>query len=129
MYFLVKYEFRVKTKNDNEVILHCAEVMNEHQRHYALEYIDDADVWSVKADIGDDEFEEIWVDIDEVRDAIEGSMDISEEEYNAFQKMFDGSQYGQLGWEDLEILIDEERDFEEDDEEEDEWEAAARECW
>ena len=128
MYFLVKYEFEVKTKNGGDVKLHCAEVMNEHQRHYALEYIDDAEVYSVKADIGDDTIEKIWVDIDEVRDAIEGSLDISEEEYKSFERMFDGTSYGQLCWDDLECLIDEEREFEDEDEEEDEWEAAAREC-
>ena len=75
--------------------------------------------------------EEIWVDIDEVRDAIDGAMEISEEDYEAFQRMFEGTTYGQIGWDDLEILIDEEKELEEgdEDEEEDEWEAAARECW
>ena len=43
--------------------------------------------------------------------------------------MFDGPTYGQIGWEDIEVLIDEEKELEEDDEEEDEWEAAARECY
>ena len=131
MYYLVKYQFEVTTKKDVKVILNCAEVMDEHQRYYALEYIDDKEIYSVKADVGDTEWEEIWIDIDEVRDAIDSAMDISEEEYNAFIRMFDGPTYGQLGWDDFETLIDEEKELEEEDEdeEEDEWEAAARECW
>jgi hypothetical protein len=130
MYYLVKYEFEVPTKKGEKVKLGCLEVMNEHRRHYALEYIDEKEIYSVKADVGDDSWEEIWVDIDEVRDAIDGAQEISEEDYNAFMRMFDGPTYGQLGWEDLEVLIDEEKELEEDDdEEEDEWEAAARECW
>jgi hypothetical protein len=131
MYYLVKYEFEVTTKKDGKVKLGCLEVMNEHRRHYALEYIDDKEIYSVKADVGEDEWEEIWVDIDEVRDAIDGAMEISEEDYEAFQCMFEGTTYGQIGWDDLEILIDEEKELEEEDEdeEEDEWEAAARECW
>ena len=129
MYFLVKYEFEVTTKTGGKVKLGCLEVMDEHRRHYALEYIDDMEIYSVKADVGEDTWEEIWVDIDEVRDAIDGAQEISEEDYNAFLRMFDGSTYGQIGWEDIEVLIDEEKELEEDNEEEDEWEAAARECY
>ena len=74
MYYLVKYEFEVTTKTGGKVKLGCLEIMDENRRHYAMNYIDDMEIYSVKADVGDDTWEEVWVNVDEVYDAIEGAM-------------------------------------------------------
>jgi len=133
-YYLVNYQVEIPTKSEKNrnVFLYGAEVMNEHQRHYALEILNDTEIYSVKYDVGEDWMEEIWMDLGEISDSIEDAKEISEEDYEAFQRMFDGTNFGKIYWDEIEYCI-EAQDYEDEDEDEDdeeaEWRAAARECW
>lgn len=127
--YLVKYKFEV-TNLEGTVKFGCLELMDESDKQYALNYIEEyyPKVDCVTAYVGEECITgEVPVYLDDIREAIEEAEEISDEDGEAFKRMFEGTTYGEITWDYIEDRIfDEAEEYDED--EEDEWEAAAREC-